>query len=334
VVNKNTLAEIAGEISKYSRVIIFSHYNPDIDAYGSSCALTLALRSVGKHTTCVNENGSLVRYHVFPGVSEVVSQIPTDLDFSSTLALVCDCGDLSRIGDSLRGALVKFGSVINLDHHSSNTFFGKLNYVDVNACSTAEIALGLLDQLKIEPSEDVATLLYAGIIGDTGSFRYSSTTDHTFAVAQRLFQCGVKPYQVANALFGENSLASTKIHADALLGLNLLCDGRLAEVVVTREMYQRNNAVSDDTEGLVERSRDIEGVLAAMLLRDDSSDSETLWRISLRSKRTEINVAEVAQQFGGGGHRQAAAFRWRGSLADLQPRLREAMTNALGSATR
>jgi phosphoesterase RecJ-like protein len=151
-------------------------------------------------------------------------------------------------------------------------------------------------------------------MADTGSFRYSSTTASTLEAGARLVRAGAVPNQVSQQLYARQSLTTIKLHAECLLNVKLFEQDSVSVLVVTKEMVERLGATPDDSEGLVERGRDIQGVKVSALMRwvDD------LWRVSLRSRDPRWDVSTVAQAFGGGGHKAAAAFRWRRSQAELE----------------
>jgi len=308
------LTALAAAIHAAQSIVVLSHYNPDADAYGSSCGLTLALRQLGKKVVCINENGVLPRYRFIPGVAEVANSFP---EGAWDLLITCDCGDKKRIGETLKDGLGRFPKIINIDHHASNDLFGHLNYVVDSASSASEIVFDLLEALQAPISAEVALCLFAGISADTGSFRYASTAAKTFAVAEKLVSAGALPAKVSQALYGSDSLALVKLHADAVNRMELLAGGRISVIAVTQAMFQAHEALPEDADPLVERGRDIVGVEIAVLLKQDPE----LWRVSLRSKSPELDVSEVAQFFGGGGHKMAAGFRWRRDAAELRPLL-------------
>ncbi|RIL11288.1 MAG: bifunctional oligoribonuclease/PAP phosphatase NrnA, partial [Proteobacteria bacterium] len=203
------------------------------------------------------------------------------------------------------------------DHHTSNSLFGSVNLVDEHASSTSEMIYHLLKAGSFEITKEVAICLFAGIMADTGSFRYSNTTQQTFLAAADLTHLGASSDLIGRAMFGNNSQGAVRLHALALSALKLHFDGKICELVVDDEMVKASGASVDDSDGLVEKGRDITGVLISFLIRWDGE----IWRVSLRSREARYDVSKVAQIFGGGGHKSAAAFRWRKSLEELKPRL-------------
>jgi bifunctional oligoribonuclease and PAP phosphatase NrnA len=310
----NSVEEVAAQLSRIRRAVIISHYNPDADAYGAACALSIALRAKGIETLVVNQSGAERRYFFIAGVNEVVKSWQPQ---PGETLIVCDCGDLKRVGDSLCEQVAKAECVIAIDHHASNDYFGTYNLVNERACATSELVYQLLQALRIPLGREISTALMAGIMGDTGCFRYTNTSPFTFEVAQALMQAGALPHQVGHELYGRNSLGSVKLHAVALANIKLHFADRLCELVVTQEMLDSCKATSADTELLVEKGRDIDGVEISYLARKEAE----LWHVSLRSVRPECDVSQAARKFGGGGHKNAAAFRWRKEYTELAPQL-------------
>jgi phosphoesterase RecJ-like protein len=317
-------------IQQSRRVVVVSHTNPDADAYGSSCGLAAGIQGLGKNVVVYNESGFVPRYAVIPGASRVVKGEWSTLT-DGDLLIVCDCGALERVGDSMISAVKAAPLVINIDHHNSNSRFGHINYVMEGASSTSELVYDILIALEQRTGRaDLLTTvsgscLLAGIIGDTGSFKYASTHASTFLAAHEIVKRGVKPDRLTQELCANHSLAAVKLQASAMSQLQVRNEGRFVEVVVTQEMLKAHGAELLDADSLAERARDIEGVRVSALYKQDVD----MWRVSLRARQGAVDVSAVAQQFGGGGHKPAAAFRWRKDFETLQRELREAITKAL-----
>jgi phosphoesterase RecJ-like protein len=234
------------------------------------------------------------------------------------------------VGDLLLKELQAAPRTINIDHHTSNSHFGHLNLVIEGASSTSELVYDVLDALEQRTgksdiiTKNAASCLLGGIIGDTGSFRYPSTSAKTFLVAHALVVRGARPDTLTQELFAKQSMQAVKLQSEALTGLTLHPNG-FAEVLVTQEMLARLGADILDAESLAERARDIEGVRVSALYKQDVD----LWRVSLRTREPGVDLSVIAQSFGGGGHKAAAAFRWRRDLETLQRELREAIRGVL-----
>lgn len=315
----NSISDVAAALRACQSTLVVSHYNPDADALGSSLGLALALEQSGMRVAIVNESPVPERYRFLAGSGRILNQLP---EGQWDAVVMLDCGEFKRAGDILAPQLKAFPALINIDHHYTNDLFGSCNLLDPSASSTSEIVWMVLEEMKISISRDVAECLLAGIFGDTGSFRYASTTERTFSAAQALLRAGARPDAVANRVYGSKPLRQVSLEAAALSQLRLHKEGKVAEVLITEEMYSRCAAGPEDTEQIVELARDIAGVEIAVLIRADGE----LWKVSLRVKGAGHNVAEIASRFGGGGHKAAAAFRWRRSLEELRTELMAAVS--------
>lgn len=309
-----TLAQVCEQLSAAKSALVISHYNPDADAYGSSCALALGLKALGKSVVCLNESPLAERYHFIPSTKEVVQQVPSG-EFDVLAA--CDCGDIKRFGDSLRPVLEKHACILNIDHHASNTLFGRYNYVIGTASSTSEMVFRILEQLKVKLTKEIAVALFAGIASDTGNFRYSSTTADTLRIAATLVEAGAEPSRIGQELYESNTASAIMLRAEVLSSLKLHAGGKVAEIFATAALKAKFNAGADDTEGFVEDARAIRGVIVAVFMHEDAG----FWRVSMRSKSAHADVSQVAGLFGGGGHKAAAGFRWRKGIDELRPKL-------------
>lgn len=326
------VVQVLDAIATSEKVVVVSHTNPDADAYGSSCGLALGLRAFGKDVSVYNDHGFIPRYQIIPGAEGVIKGAWPQLG-PQDLLIVVDCGAEDRVGDELVQHLRQASTVVNIDHHASNSLFGTINFVVEQSSSTCELIFEVLRSLEKETNrqdiitKSVAECLLSGIIGDTGSFRYPSTTPRTFRVAAELVERGARLDVLAQELFATQSIVALRLQSEALGAVRLHPNG-FAEVIVTQEMLKKHKAEILDAESLAERARDIEGVKVSALYKQDVD----LWRISLRSRRGVVDVSTIAQNFGGGGHRAAAAFRWREGLDSLQEKLQASIATALESA--
>jgi phosphoesterase RecJ-like protein len=324
--------EVLDVLQAAKRAVIVSHVSPDADAYGSSCGLAQGLAAFGLSVRVFNESGFVPRYSIIPGASLVSKELPLTFG-EDEVVIVCDCGAAERVGDAYLPIIKSAQKLINIDHHTGNSLFGHANYVVDGASSTSELIFNILNGLEHRSgrkdiiTSDAAKCLLAGIIGDTGSFRYPSTTATTFRVAGELVDRGARPDILTQELFANHSLAAVRLQSEAMSGVSLHEGGKFAEVTVTQEMLKRLGADLLDADSLAERARDIEGVRVSALFKQDVD----MWRVSLRSRQGAVDVAWVAQQFGGGGHKPAAAFRWRKDLETLQRELRAKISEALAT---
>jgi phosphoesterase RecJ-like protein len=328
---RNDFGDVVDVLLSRQKVVIVSHVNPDADAYGSSCGLALGLEQLGSTVQLFNESGFIPRYSPIPGAVRTQAGAPPLLSEDAIL-VVCDCGAVDRVGESVLPVVRSAGTVINIDHHSANSLFGSSNYVVEGASSTSELVYNLLREIEHRTGRnDVITkegsgALLAGIIGDTGSFRYPSTAATTFLAAHDLVLRGARPDILTQELFANHTVAAVRLQAEAMAAIGISHGGSFAEVVVTQEMIKRLGADLLDADSLAERSRDIAGVKVSALYKQDVD----FWRVSLRSRQGAVDVSLVAQSFGGGGHKPAAAFRWRKDLETLRKELSAKIGAALG----
>jgi phosphoesterase RecJ-like protein len=304
------------------RILVTSHTDPDGDAVGSLLAMGLALERLGKRTTFFNESPIPAVYQFLPAVDRIERRLqPTD-DYDATVVL--DCGDLPRIGTAWR-SVSRLASIINIDHHVSNTGFGSHRLIDGQACATTEIVYRLIQALGIPLDKAMATCIYTGILTDTGSFRFSNTNAAAFAISREMMEFGVDPYEVARHVFGSYSLGRIKLLNLALNSIEISRNGKLSLMTVTRGMLEETRTQPEDVDGLINYARRIEDVRVAALIQEQdngrtAADGRLRLHVSLRSDGS-VDVAALAGTFGGGGHHSAAGFQIESTLANIKSEL-------------
>jgi len=297
------LAEAFRQLVEAHRgVTILSHTNPDPDAIGTSLGIYLWLKEQGIRVEIANADPDLPRNLDFlNGFSKIKSKI----DFEDSLIVACDSGSLDRLGFDLSGR-----SIINLDHHHTNTQYGTLNIVDPDAVSSSEIAYRLLSPLR-PFSGPSATALYAALVSDTRNFTTGNMYRGVFDVARALVDLGVDIPYVTKQMHHRRSLASLRILATAIDSLDLVRDARVAIMTIRRDDRLKAGAEGSDLNGIIDYALSLVTVQVAILLIERV---DTI-KVSLRSK--EKNVAGLAESFGGGGHRLAAGFEARGQTTEV-----------------
>jgi bifunctional oligoribonuclease and PAP phosphatase NrnA len=305
------LKKIADLLRREKRFLIASHENPEGDAIGSVLALGLALREMGKTVVMLNQDLVPDILLFLPQAGEIIHQAPKNERFD--VALTLDCGDRKRLGEEFN-KLDQIGTLINIDHHVSNTRFGDINLVDPQASSTAEMVYELLREIPLKITPAIAENIYAGILTDTGSFHYSNTTAKTFAVARTCILSGVNPSNVAENIYETQPLARLRLLPLVLGTLEIEEDGRVSSVVVTREMLAKTEATPALTEDFINYPRSVKGTEVAMLFREINPQK---YRVSFRS-RGKVDVSRISQMFQGGGHPNAAGCTIDGTLRDVK----------------
>lgn len=312
--------QVVQAIIKHHTFFITTHRNPEADAMGSSLGLAHLLRQLGKSCTVVSYD-PLPRILKFLPHEGLLKQQPR-LTSRPEVLFVLDCGDLERTG--LFETQPPPSLIINIDHHVTNKQFGQINWVDPEATATGELIYELVGALGLELSSEVALCLYTAIVSETGFFAYSNTRPKTFRLAASLLERGVDPWAVAQRL-RENTPERLKLLAEVLQGLERSKDGRLAWLTVTQELLEKTQTGAEDTEEMISFPRSLREVEVAILFRE--VDPHT-FKISLRSKN-EVDVAKLAEQFGGGGHKKAAGCTMNGTLAEVKRRLLAAVQEAV-----
>lgn len=296
------------------RLVVIGHARPDGDCIGSQVALARALRACGHDAVCLNPDpvprrlGFLVR-------DEPFYQLNT-LPPGDYAAVYVDCADQERAGDRLK---TRFPSPLaNIDHHVSNAGYASHNVVDPSSAATCEILAGLfLDQgLAIDPV--AAQALYTGIVTDTGQFRFNSTTRRTFLLAAELLARGARPVEVGYELYERESVGRLQLVQRFLASLTLECDGRLCIGILPEGIFAETGTTQEDTEGLVDYARSIDGVDVGVLIEERAGTIKA----SLRSKEPAYRMDRIAAQFSGGGHACAAGLNAKAmTLGEFRPRL-------------
>lgn len=291
-----TLDNILEEINKAEKIVILVHENPDGDAIGSALAMKLALKQLEKTADVIIPEYSR-EFNFLPGIDEIKKESEIE---EYDLAIALDCASIKLLSNCTKyfdNAKVK----VSIDHHSSNSMFADYNYVDQDAPACAQLLLVVFNYFKVEITKEIGTCILAGIITDTGGFRYESVTAETFRFVAELCEKGIKVSQVYSQVFANKSRTKFALHKIALDRLEFLEDSKIAFTYITKEDEEQVNAENGDYDGIVEFGRDIEGVEVSVFLRETDKGIKA----SLRSK-SYVNVSEIAMMFGGGGHIRAA----------------------------
>jgi phosphoesterase RecJ-like protein len=319
--------EVIQEIERNNTFLVSTHINPEGDALGSALALALALQTLGKKALVVNRDPvpRFLDFLPYQGIFQQRNQVTEPYDVLAVL----DCGDLARTA-LFDPKNLPAARVINIDHHLTNQQFGHVNWIQVEATATGEMIFELIKALGIRMTSEMALCLYTTIVTETGSFRYSNTSARTFLITAELVGYGVEPWRVAQQLFERNTTGQLKLLADLLSKMEVSRDGRMAWMEVNQDLFSATKTSAEDIENFVNYPRSIEGVEVAILFRELSSDS---YKLSFRSKG-RVDVARLAEQFGGGGHRNAAGCVVKGRMEQVKekvlPAVEEAVTRAIG----
>src|SRR5712692_7384763 len=297
---------VAAVLTPGRRVVLTTHVNADGDGVGSEVALWHLLTARGLHATIANP-----------------TPIPEGADHSERAAreiaaavvvVVLDISEVSRLGDLAR-AITQSHAVACIDHHVSvGSLPGGPRLVAPEAAATAELVYDFASALQWPLSPDAARALYVGILTDTGGFRFANTTPRVLQVAGALLERGVDPESIYESVYASAPEGRVRLTAEVLGTLVVEPERGLAWVTVPPDALQRHRATADDLDGIVEYPRSIAGVRLDLLFRQLANGKV---KVSFRSLG-DVDVAELAHRFGGGGHRKAAGASLDGSLAEAQ----------------
>ncbi len=321
---------LAAVLAPGKRVCLTTHVNPDGDGLGSEVGLLHLLRARGVDAVITNPTATPSRFEFLlddlPGCDRTAHAVK-ELRRADVI-VVLDISDLGRLGmlcDTVREAGVPVACV---DHHVGD---GKLpdgpRYLDVNAAATGELIyeIAIANRWPVTPL--VAQGLYVALLTDTGGFRFSNTRPRTLRVAADLLETGVDPEQIYLDVYARAPEGRPRLFAEALQTLVVEPQHGLAWVTVPPGAIERLGVTSDDLDGVVEFPRSIEGVRMALLFREAAQGRI---KVSLRSVGN-VDVAEFAKRFGGGGHRKAAGLSLVGSMVDVQGTVLEAAREYIAS---
>jgi phosphoesterase RecJ-like protein len=315
----NPPAELVQRIKQGQRFVIASHQRPDGDAIGSSMAMALALRALGKEAIVVTDAIPPVFLQPFPEVESI--RITPQITEAFDAALIMECSDLSRTGVSG----LDLSPVMNIDHHPGNKSYGAINWVDESAAACGELVFSLIEAIGAPLSKDVATHVYLAILTDTGSFHFSHLTPRTYEIARRSVEAGADPQWIARTHYDSNSLARVRIFGAVMNGMVIVDEGRVALLSITREKMSDLGGTNDDLEGLINFPLTVKDIEAVAFFKEVGDDD---WRVSLRSKGN-VDTGAIARTHGGGGHTNAAGCSAKGPLDMVQHQFAESLSAAV-----
>ena len=299
-----TLDDILDQINKADKIVILTHENPDGDAMGSSLAMYHALKAYGKNPDIITPEHSKV-FNCLPGIEQIKTK--SDVEHYD-LAISLDCAAIKMLNgfsNYFENAKVK----VSIDHHGTNTMFGDYNYVNPDSPACSQILLVILEYFGIEITKDIGTCILAGIITDTGGFKYQGVTAETFEFVAWLLNKGVNVSKVYRQVLETKTKANFELHRIANNRVEFLEDGKVAYTYITKEDEESVHAENGDYEGIVENARDVENVEVSIFIRQ----TEKGCKVSLRSNEY-VNVADACIAFGGGGHPKAAGCTIPGTI--------------------
>lgn len=304
-----------------SSVGISGHVRPDGDCVGSTLAICNYIRTYypGIFVKLYLEKIPEV-FEFLQNADQICNDFTEDRQFD--LFIVLDCGDIGRLGESAK-YFAAAKQTLCIDHHVSNLAFADVNYIIPDASSTCELVYDVLEKDKI--TKEIAECLYTGMVHDTGVFQYSCTSAKTMNVAGFLMEKGIEYSRIVDETFYKKTHKQNRILGRALLDSELYLDGKCILTYLTQQTLKAFDCTSRDLEGIVNQLRVTKGVAVAAFLYENEDGS---YKVSLRATE-DFNVAELAAEFGGGGHVKAAGCTMAGTIDDIILRLTGAIAKRL-----
>ena len=310
------LSELRGK-----QVVVIGHQRPDADCIGSQVALCRLLRAQGVDAVCVNPDKVPRRIKFLVGDTPFYQR--DEISPEGRVAIFTDCADHSRAGDKIREMYP--APMACFDHHLSNQGFARFDFVDTGSAATAEVLTGVFLDADLPIDRTTAQALYTGIMTDTGQFRFASTSERVFRICAELVARGADPALAGEELYERESISKLKLLEHFISSLKIECHGRVCVGVLPQGIFEQTGASTEDTEGLVDYARSIDGVQIGVLIEERPGTIKA----SLRGMQSVYRMDTLAAQFNGGGHANAAGLSWKGTLGEFYPQLLAAIMQRL-----
>ena len=318
--------ELCQAIHRHHNFVVISHFRPDGDAIGSTLALGLALRALGKNVQMWNEDPAPSRFSFLEGSQDILP-VPPALPEGTDCFICVDTADSKRIGDVAMKRLQEAPFSVNIDHHASNLRYAHLNVVEGNAAACGCMIAGIIAELGVTLTQPMAAALYAAISTDTGSFQFSSTTPEVMRLIADLMETGLDVGDINKRIWMESPLTVYAMQKEVLNNMVIEENGTISHYSMPAGRKAELGVGLEDCKDLVDIIRVMQGVKVAVIFEDLENG---LVRVSLRSKDPQVDVSAIAGMHGGGGHCMASGIRMRGPLSEA----REKVLNSIRAVVR
>ncbi len=298
---------------------ITTHIKPDGDGVGSSLGLCWLLRSLGKEAEVIVCGDVPPAYRSLPGADEILDVSSVNGKYDAIF--VIECSDVDRPG--IDGLEKQF--TVNIDHHATSEHFGTINWIDSTASAVGEMIYNLCKAIGGRITKEIAECVYMALVTDTGSFHFPNTSDRTLKVASELIKAGARPAKIGEAVYNNYPWSRIELMRQVLGTVKRDKSGRIASLRQTLEMQDSAGAIDGDNNGFVNIPLAAKDVLAVVYMREVAAGR---YRCSLRSKG-DINVAKVAEKFGGGGHKNASGLGIEGDWDEKEAEIISALAEAI-----
>lgn len=304
--HRERIAAILDFIEKHQKFVLTTHVNPDGDGIGSELALMYLLKKLNKEVHIVNASPVPETYKFLdPGdkIFNLYSDEHENLFINSDAIIVLDISVMHRLGKVEEAVHKSKAARICIDHHPSNSCNSDYLLIDEDAVSTGELIYELYKQGGFEITKEVAEALFISILTDTGCFRFSNTNASAHLISAEMIETGIDHLKLYSHIYESNTWEKTLLYSRTFGNIGKEYDGRVAWLKVTRDMLKETGAKDEDTEGFVEMPRSIDSVQISILFKEIENNA---LKVSFRSTNS-IPVDKLAGEFGGGGHKNAAA---------------------------
>lgn len=318
---KSEFQKLLNLILESEKILITSHENPDGDALGSMLSFGQGLETIGKKVELYNVDGVPEMLEFLPNSSRIINSLSL-LKGPFDIAFAVDCTATSRAGKEFEDYANSENckNVVIIDHHETVSSDVDLSVLDSKASSTGILIYKILKALDVELNTSIAENIYTTIVSDTGSFSYSNTNSETLRIAADLIDLGADPSRISQALYENEPLRKLELLKLVMPTLDITEEKNIASIYVNKRMLIETGTTRQDTEGMVNIPRSIKGVDVALMFRQEGTEDEPEWKASLRSKG-KVNVAKIAEGFGGGGHARAAGCSIKGSIDEVKAKV-------------
>jgi len=317
----NNLQRVADIINANNDFVIFTHLYPDGDGIGSSIAFYKMIINLGKKACMICDSEMPYQYEFLPYLNKVLKDISEIPYKNKYISLFLDCSDIKRVKQDEEILKKSTSLIINIDHHLSNTNFGDVNIVNSNKSATAEIIFILFNKyFKYYIDKEIAESLYTAILTDTGKFQYSNTTKEVHKIISMLLKYDINPPYIYSSIYECEPFNRFKLLELVLKRVRLAKNEKLIYSFILKEDFEKLDLPFSSNDGIIELLRAVKDIKVAALFKETCPDT---YKISLRASNNEVNVASIANYFGGGGHKMAAAFTKQGKLKEIVENLVE-----------
>ena len=313
------LSQVVELIENKSNFAITTHIKPDGDGVGSSLGLCWLLRSLGKNAEVIVHGDVPQAYTSLPGAAEIRDVRILDGEYDAVF--VIECSDIDRPG--IAGLEKEF--TVNIDHHATSAHFASINWIDSTASAVGEMIYNLCKAIGGKITKEIAECVYMALVTDTGSFHFPNTSERTLKVASELIKAGARPEEIGESVYYNYPWSRIELMRRVLDTVKRDESGRIALMRQTIEMHDSSAAVDGDNNGFVNIPLAAKDIIAVVYMREIGPNQ---YKASLRSKG-ELNVAKVAEKFGGGGHKNASGLSIEGNWDEKESEIVAELRSAI-----